>query len=269
CGWSCAKPYVCMAAPFIEYLLLPCRDVARSLAVYTGVLGFTSRPGPGDVVELTQAGAEGGGIRLLQTDGDPVPAATLDHTGPYGMTIYTTQFDSVMAELGDAAGSEPVGISYTFPGTDTLVREGRVPGPDGVNVFLVEYDESRHRCRLTGHPEHRVSEIAAVGFVVDDIEGAISNHESELGASTYMNAKFDGPSVERMNGLYEGAELHVAFLRGVNPGNARLELLQRARTTAPAPGPVAGVRVVCRVPPTVSQAPISLVPGVFLDRIPA
>ncbi|HRE03013.1 MAG TPA: hypothetical protein PLV68_17070, partial [Ilumatobacteraceae bacterium] len=160
----------------------------------------------------------------MPAPGDPVPVASLGVAGPYGMTLYTTRFDEVLAMLGTATGHEPIAISYHFPGTGTLVRECAARGPDGINIFLVEYDPSRHRCCIREGSDATVSEIAAVGFVVDDLDASLAQHTEALGASVYMNEIFGGPAVERMNALAPGAQLHVAFLRGAEPGSARVEL---------------------------------------------
>jgi catechol 2,3-dioxygenase-like lactoylglutathione lyase family enzyme len=260
-----------MSSAFIERLVLPCRDVARSVSVYGDVLGFSvSHQSGAGVVDLDQTGADGGGIRLIPVSGPPATRASLACPGPYGMTIYTTAFDDVLDELGRAVGAEPIGITYPFPGTGQPVREGTVPGPDGINIFMVEYDPSRHRCRLTGGGDGRVSEIAAVGFVVPDVDEAVGRHEKALGAKTYMNERFGGPAVERMNGLNPGEELHVAFLRGVHPGSARLELLGQMGGDLPAGcGLVDGVRAICLVPGTMEMTSISLVPGAVIVRVPA
>ena len=257
-----------MTKAFAERLVLPCRDMARSLAVYRDVLGFSVIEGPGaHSIDLDHLGADGGGIRLIAGSGDPPPASSLGCPGPYGITLYTTDFDAVIESLGRAMSETPIAISYTFPGTDTLVREGTVPGPDGINVFLVEYDPSRHRCCINANSDARVSEIAAVGFVVDDLESALPEHERALGARVYMNEIFGGSSVERMNGLTPGSKLHVAFLRGASSGNARVELLERIGTVAPGRGQVEGVELICRVPESVPATPITLVPGSVLDRV--
>jgi catechol 2,3-dioxygenase-like lactoylglutathione lyase family enzyme len=259
-----------MSSAFIQRMVLPCRDVAKSLSVYRDVLGFSvSQQSADGVVDLDQSGADGGGIRLVPVPGPPVARASLACPGPYGMTIYTMELDDVLDELGRAIGTEPIGITYPFPGTGQPVREGTVSGPDGINIFMVEYDPSRHRCRLTDSGDDRVSEIVAVGFVVSDVDDAVGRHEEALGATTYMNTRFGGPGVERMNGLNPGEELHVAFLKGVHPGSARLELLGQTGELRAGDGQVEGVRVTCLVPDALARATVSLVPGAVIDRVPA
>lgn len=261
-----------MTKAFVERLVLPCRDVERSLRVYRDVLGFavveTSGHGVDGSVDLGRDGADGGGIRLVPQSGDPIPTASLALPGPYGMTLYTTQFDAVMDRLGTATGHEPNSISYTFPGSDILVREGTVPGPDGLNIFMVEYDPARHRCCI-GQSDATVSEIVAVGFVVDSIAAAVTAHEQALGAKAYMDEVFTGEGVEKMNFLEPGTKLHVAFLRGVNPGNARLELLESNGSLLQGRGQVDGVSAICRVPGALDLTPVSLVPGATLVRVSA
>jgi catechol 2,3-dioxygenase-like lactoylglutathione lyase family enzyme len=249
-------------------LVLPCRDVERSLSVYRDVLGFAISAGSTDAsVDLDHVGANGGGVRLVPTSGASVVTASLGCAGPYGMTLYTTKFESTMNELSAATGYDSISIAYTFPGTETLVREGTVPGPDGINIFLVEHDPARHRCCIGNDMDATVSEIAAVGFVVDDLAASIPQHEEALGATVYMDATFGGKEVERLNALEPGSQLHVAFLRGSAPGNARVELLERIGTIPEGRGRVDGVRVICRVPSTVPAMPVSLVPGALLDRV--
>lgn len=259
-----------MGKAFAERLVLPCRDVARSLAAYRDVLGFTITGEATDgSLDLDHAGADGGGIRLVPESGSPVAPASLALPGPYGMTLYSTTFDATIEALGDAVGVAPNAISYTFPGTDILVREGTVPGPDGINIFLVEHDPSRHRCCIGPDSDATVSEIAAVGFVVESIAESLPQHEAALGGRVYMDEVFGGAGVEQMNSLPPGTKLHVAFIRGVNSGNARIELLEANGPVLPGRGQVDGISVICRVPDTVEATPISLVRGAVLVRVPA
>ena len=266
-----------MSNAFIERVVLPTTDLPRSLEVYGGVLGFEQTAvTPEGLIDLDQSGADGGGIRLAPVEGGERPRATLDRPGPYGLTLYTTRFDEVIDELGQATGRPPVAITYPFPGTGEPVKEGFVPGPDGLNIFLVAFDPGRHRCRLNDDASTgRVSEVAAMGCVVGSIEQSLSGHEQELGARTYLNESFGGAEVERMNGLEPGQSLHVAFLRGVCRGSARLELLERVPQAGGDAGfdqegnGIDGVRLTCRVPAALATGSVSLVPGVVLDRVAA
>ena len=72
---------------------------------------------------------------------------------------------------------------------------------DRIHVCRGEDSAEAHPCLVGRGSDAKVSEIAAVGFVVDSISTALPLHEAALGAKAYMNEEFTGPGVEKMNAL--------------------------------------------------------------------
>jgi catechol 2,3-dioxygenase-like lactoylglutathione lyase family enzyme len=231
----------------VEEVVVPVADVARALSLYCRVLRFEvvvdeplapgtpiglaggNVPAPGRSLTLRKPGVVGGGIRVVTWDGlvEPEGHGGVRQAGAYAFTLFARGLDDRLEEASQAGFDHTGSHSYVLPGQAFSVSVAVVAGPAGINVAMVEYQPKHHRCVLGTRPDLLVSEIATVGWVVEDMDAALALHRDGLGASIYFDQAMGGPSVEFMAGLDPGHSMRVAFARGESRANARIELIER------------------------------------------
>ena len=231
----------------IDHVVLPVAEIDGLSSLYTEVFGFTiiadesltdpvwtqvwglpSRPTRSRL--LGKQGSRGGGIRLVQVPGLPLPAPARypDRIGCFALDFYLRDPDDVEERLTTAGWhfrSEPV--YYRLPGTDLPVRERMLENTHaGLLHALVQYRTRGTRCVLDIDRQAQTSEVCAMVFATRDIDAAKDFAIDVLGAQRYFDDRFDGPAVEKLLGLSPGEGFRGVLFRGPTSRNARLEFIE-------------------------------------------
>lgn len=122
--------------PFIEdaVAIVPVRDVGKSVAFYTGTLGFECRFQSGDGSFATVMHGDAA-IHLLGTSDEASLNATANHISVY---LWVRGVDSLYAQLRDKLDKLPAGRMRAPFDQAYGMREFHVKDPDGCLLFFGE-----------------------------------------------------------------------------------------------------------------------------------
>lgn len=252
----------------VDQVVLFTPDVGGALRLYGGHLGFeiVSRevvdgpawgalwrlPAVPDRLEVTlldKPGSRGGQIRLVGVPGMP-PAAPRQFIlqGLFAFDFYVRDVPQLFDELradGYRFKSEP--LTYAMPGAATEITECLLEGPQGIWHSFINYLPDAHRCLLASQPDQRVSEVAAVVQIVDNVDQAIDAFQRGLGGRKYYDQIFGNAVINRIVGLDPGSSFRVVLVRGATSRNARIELMSPVEPRGASAGAASPVLLSMRV----------------------
>jgi catechol 2,3-dioxygenase-like lactoylglutathione lyase family enzyme len=212
----------------IRLVTIGVSDLARSLALYQGVLGLTieeDRPAPPEllaawgvggsarIVELSSAGYPVGRLRLVEYDPPATAHVRRDLPGEAdsGTDIGPKAIDFYPAKPVDEAARELEAAGYPPRSNPIRHQEGGIEsnellftGPDGEAFLIMEGD---HGAMRRGGLEAPFSEIATVSVIAGDLEPS----RRLYGEAFALHAEIDVEIPEEQRDI-------VADLTGVPPG---------------------------------------------------
>lgn len=185
----------------------------------TGVLINASDPGATRSF-LDALGIDDQRLQIRLTPPGP-PRGPFD-LGAIALDFYVRDLDQALA-LASNAGRVTGKASYRFG--DRHLSEGRVLGPDGLGVVLIESSHPRPS-RLDRDPHSRVSELVGMVWVVPSVASALPFWTRDMGLEAHADAVVSEPSISRMLELREHVPIRLTILGAQGEPLLRLELLE-------------------------------------------
>jgi catechol 2,3-dioxygenase-like lactoylglutathione lyase family enzyme len=209
----------------IDHVTVGVADLDAALALWAGTFGLqvvARRPGPDPSLAalwgldpseirgqayLATPGADGGRLHLVE-----FPRGEAVRAGAAATDLCPKNLDVACADLFDRH-RELAGAGYTFrsdpveyPFEGSTVREVQMPGHDDTNIVFVEVVGQSPPLTHRGY-----GAVPAFVCVVGDPRAEAAFHTRGLGLDVVLAHRLDGPQIERMVGLPEGAGLHIGL----------------------------------------------------------
>jgi catechol 2,3-dioxygenase-like lactoylglutathione lyase family enzyme len=170
-------------------------------------------------------GAAVGALHLVEFDapGPPVrEGAQVCDRLPKNIDLYTRDIAARFAEL-QAAGQQFRAPPAEMAAGGHVFREAQMPGPDGVNVVIIEVIGPGYAVPLS---PRGFAGIGPLVTIVGDVAAEGRFYRAVLGLSTTFAVQLDGPAIERAVGLPPGAGLDLQVFGDPAEPLGRIEAIE-------------------------------------------
>lgn len=195
---------------------IPPEAIARQAMVATPIADDGASP---------HSWARAGAIHLVEFR-DPLPpvrrGVQLHDRLPKNLDLYTVDLPARYAAL-EAAGHRFRGRWAEMPVGQHLFREVHLPGPDEINVVLLEITGPGYTTPLT---DRGFAGIGPLVTIVGDGEAEAAFYRDTLGLVLTLELFLDGPEIERAVGLPTGAGLKLWVLGDPGEPLGRVEIIE-------------------------------------------
>jgi catechol 2,3-dioxygenase-like lactoylglutathione lyase family enzyme len=169
--------------------------------------------------------ATAGAMHLVEFR-DPLPAVRTGAAAfdllPKSLDVYTTDMPARYTEL-EAAGHHFRARWAEMQAGEHRFREAQMPGPDEINVVLIEavsprYDTPMSRKGYAG--------IGPLVTIVPGIDAEAVFWRDVLGMTTTLELELAGPVIEKTVGLPQGAALRLCVFGDLDEPLGRIEIIE-------------------------------------------
>jgi catechol 2,3-dioxygenase-like lactoylglutathione lyase family enzyme len=238
------EPRPSAALGAFHHVTLGVTDLDAAVAFWAGNFGLTTRARregpdaglgalweiPGDAIRrqalLQTPGATAGALHLVEFVA-PDPAvregARVYDRLPKNIDLYTRDLDTRLAEL-EAAGHRFRAPPAAMTAGRHVFREAQMPGPDGVNVVVIE-------AIGPGYDDVPLSPRGFAGAgplvtIVPDVRAEGRFYQDLLGLAMTLDLQLGGPAIERAVGLPAGASLDLQVFGDPDQPLGRIEAIE-------------------------------------------